>query len=215
MPEKVIPKVEDFESFKKEMNRLDFREYGIQEFKKQFQRLGLKAPRPQTGREVGFTFWANDLTIFVWTTWLAESQTIRESDAGWVVIIQEKKAVYFSHPLYRTKKFFLNLLRQAWLARWRAVNRPLCPECKKYMRIVRGLALKSRYWRCSNYADHALKKAICVDWDLNLPPEAKKYVDSARKARAKYRKKMKENGRSIYPAILRRKPWATTKPQNL
>ncbi|MEK7558488.1 MAG: hypothetical protein AAB507_01525, partial [Patescibacteria group bacterium] len=164
---KVLPDAETFVRFKKVLLKRGFREISPVEFRKDFQRLGLKAPSPREGREVGFRFWSNGLEVVVWTTFLAGEGRAREEDAGWVLIKDGDKPLYFSHSLRRTKNFLRNLLWHAGIAKWRAEHRPLCPMCQKRMRIAHGKGIKSRFWACINPAFHA--KAVFLPWDHELP----------------------------------------------
>lgn len=208
MPGKVIPDVSDFLAFEREMKKRDFRRIYGTEFAGDFKRLGLVAPRPRLGRETGFIFHSNNgLTVRVWTTWLSAENTIRDVDAGWVLIADGDKAVYFSHPIHRTKNFFLNLFRQAWIARFRVINRPLCPQCNRPMMIVHGIGLKSRYWRCNVTSVFTHRKPQTLDWDFNLPPIAKKIVEELRKKRQRELMARKKEGKPIRRAILSRRPW--------
>lgn len=207
MPKKVFPGIFDFSAFESAMTECSFRRISGIEFKSDFKRLGLEAPKPRPGREVGFVFHANSLTVRVWTTWLSAERSIRDADSGWVLIVEGDEAVYFSHPVHRTKNFFLNLFRQAWIARWRVLHRPLCPECNQYMGIVRGRALKSRYWRCDIIGLHNDGKPKTLDWDYDLPPIAKKIVEKLRKKRQRTLHSEEKKGNTRRPAILYRRPW--------
>ncbi len=207
MPVKVLPDVSDLERLSYELQHLGFRLVTDVEFRKNFVRLGLKAPRPRHGREVGFEFAANGLVVWVWTTWLARECQAREVDEGWVLIADGDEAVYFSHPLHRTKNFTQNLLRQAWLARWRVLHRPLCPKCKNFMDIVRGRGLKARYWRCDRRKAHTDQKPVSLDWDHGLPKKAKKFVEASRKRRERYEKERKAEGKTLHTALLKRRSW--------
>lgn len=218
MPPKVDPEPSEFHRFAVEMRHMEFRQIGGLEFRKTFQRLGLRAPRPRSGRETGFVFTANQLEVCVWTTWIEKVQAIREIDAGWVLIKdnRRKKPDYFAGPFNRTKNFLVNLLRYSWLARWRSIHRPLCPECHQFMTITFGRALKSRYWSCVNRKQHLeSKQNVNLGWDHGLPPRAKKFVESVRKRRANYLKKLREKGKPHHLAMRRRKTWTITRPQNL
>lgn len=215
MPAKVLPDERDFKQLESELLRLGFRHVTNIEFQKDFERLDLKAPRPRPGRETGFNFTANGLTVKVWTTWLIGKNEARETDEGWVLIAAGDKAVYFSHPLHRTKNFNLNLLRQAWIARWRALHRPLCPKCKNFMDIVSGRALKARYWRCVRITAHTDRKPACLDWDSGLPKRASQYVKTLRRRRARYYAKLLKQGKKPGAAIRRRIGWKIGRPENI
>lgn len=207
MPKKVLPDIHDFLWFKRQLQKMNFRPITRIEFRKDFERLKLQAPRPRPGREAGFMFFANGLTVRLWTTWLVYEQKAREVDAGWVLICEGDRALYFARPLSRTKNFLVNLVRRAWLAKWRVLHRPLCPSCEHFMDIVTGRSLKSRYWRCNRVKLHSDGKPTFRDWDWGLPPKAKKYVRAERKRRAKYRARREAEGRQPYAAMLNRKPW--------
>ena len=211
MPQQVLPDEDDFAFLKKELEKLGFREITGVEFYNQFKRLKLKAPRRRLGKEVGFMFYANGLTVFVWTTWLRKEKRARKEDAAWVLITEGGEAPYFSHPIHRTKNFIRNLLCQAWIARWRILHRPLCPECSQFMQIVRGKGVKSRYWSCLNIGEHESKRPVRLSWDHGLPPKAKKYVDDLRKKRAAFRAKQRKAGKPAPQKIFERKPWKKSK----
>lgn len=82
MPEQHLPDAEKFLDFEKELALRGFRRISGPEFSSQFKRLGLKAPRPREGKELGYLFYANEYTVFVWTTWLEMLQVARKEDAG-------------------------------------------------------------------------------------------------------------------------------------
>lgn len=212
MPAKVILDEGSFELLEQALRQMGFRRVTDVEFRTDFKRLDLKAPRPRPGREVGFIFTANFLTVRIWTTWLAHENKAREVDESWILIVDGDKAVYFSHPLHRTKNFTLNLLRQAWIARWRVLHRPLCPECKNFMDIVRGRGLKSRYWRCGRLTAHADRKPASLAWDHGLPKKAKRFVKTLRKPRCRYVKRRRAEGKPLHVALLTRKPWQRKLP---
>ncbi len=212
LPAKVLPDEVGFAWLERELYIIGFRHINKTEFKKDFQRFGLVAPSPREGRETGFVYSINGLTVKVWTTWLSAEGRAREVDTGWVLILDGDKPVYFSHPIHRTKNFLLTLYKKAWIAKWRILHRPLCPECRQFMDIVSGPALKSRYWLCDERELHQKKKRIRLNWDSELPPKARRFVELERKARAKAKKKRMEEGRAIIPAIKRRIGWRKTRP---
>jgi hypothetical protein len=207
LPEKCLPNAEKFLDFEKELALRGFRRILGPEFSKQFNRLGLKAPRPREGRELGYLYYANEYTVFVWTTWLLKEQAAREEDAGWILIAERDKVLYFSHPIHRTKNFLQNLLMQARIARWKVVHRPLCPECLHFMSIVRGQALKQRLWKCDRKESHAGGKNRFRSWDYKLPEEAVKYLKSIRKKREKRYTALRAEGKEPHQAMLNRNRW--------
>ena len=213
MPVKRLPTLEEFSDFKQKILDQGFREILKPEFTKTFERLGLVAPRYKEGREIGFSFSANNLHVIVWTTFLAVEQKAREQDLGWVLITEGDKAQYFAHPFRRTAGFLVKLLRYAWITKFRIVNRPLCPVCGKYMKISRGSNPKSRYWLCPKNDIHNSKESMT--WDVGLGPKAQKFLDGERALRARYNKMLKKAGKPINQAMRKRKRWRVNKPQNV
>ena len=212
MPPKVYPPLEAFEQFDGDMRSIGFRGITRIELQKDFVRFGLEPPTPRKGREVGYAYHANGLTVRVWTSWLPEEESIREEDAGWVLIADGDVGVYFVPPLSRTKNFFNTLAKHAWVAQWRVINRPLCSECKKFMHIVRGRYPKQRYWICRRKNLHSDHEYEFRSWDLGgLPPRAKKFVDAVRKERRRYRKELKKEGKVVERAVFKRKGWKQTR----
>lgn len=211
MPEKLLPGSKDFLDFEGELVKRGFRRISRPEFSLQFRRLELKAPRPRSGRELGYLFHANEYTVFVWTTWLEAEQVAREVDAGWVLISGGDNVLYFSHPVHRTKNFLQNLLMQARIACWKVRHRPLCPECNHFMDIVRGRALKQRFWRCGRKELHTNGRDKSRSWDYSLPEEAFKYILPVRKRREKRYSALRAEGKEPHQAMLERKRWGKRK----
>ncbi len=207
MPKQVLPTWADFRRIRRELIRRGFKEISSYCLTTRLRQQGLKSPRRKPGREIGFIFHANGLSVFVWTTWLQEEGGAREEDTGWVLICEGDKMVYCAQPIHRTKNFTDNLLSRAWIAMWRVLNRPRCSECDQWMHIVPGKSLKSRYWLCDNRVAHYYGKCTRSDWDQGLPPAAKEYVEKFRRQRAYYRAKRQREGRPIGVAMQQRKSW--------
>lgn len=212
MPEKVLPDKEKFNLFEQEIIKEGFKRISDVEFFNSFRRLGLQAPRFRAGREIGFTFSANGLTVYVWTTFLSQIDRAREEDAGWVVIVEGDNPKYYSHPLMRTKGFLDKLLTNAKIAKERVLNRPVCPVCKAYMQIAKGRGLKSRYWKCRRI--HPVLHIESLGWDCGLSEESLDFLMVERSARRRYRKLLKKAGKVVKPAMLSRKPWSRKPWQN-
>lgn len=209
---KVLPDEEAFARFRRALLRRGFRGISPVEFKKEFIRLGLKAPSPREGREVGFVYTSSGLDVCVWTTFLAREGRAREKDAGWVLIKDGDNPRYFAHPLRRTKNFLRNLLWVACIARWRAEHRPLCPTCNGRMRIAYGKGIKARFWKCVKPAFHT--KAVSLSWDYGLPQEALDFLRPLRKRRARYYAELRKQGKKPGAAIRRRIGWKISRPEN-
>ncbi|MBI2033590.1 MAG: hypothetical protein HYT13_00620, partial [Candidatus Liptonbacteria bacterium] len=202
MPKQILPDAAAFARFRAALIKRGFREVSSVEFRKDFSRLKLKAPSPREGREVGFRFWANSLEVKVWTTFLSARGRSRESDAGWVLILDGDEAQYFSHPLRRTKNFLHNLLWFAGIAKWRVEHRPLCPVCKKYMRIRGARAFRAKLWECVSSTFH--KDPVRLSWDYELPQWAMDFLRPFRRRRARYYAKLRAEGKAPGEAARRR-----------
>lgn len=207
MPKQYLPNPEDFAEFEEELKIRGFRRLSSVEFYSEFQRLKLTAPRPRIGRELAFIFYANQYIVLVWTTWLLKEQAAREEDAGWVLITEGDDVLYFSHPLNRTKNFLHNLLMWTRIACWKVRHRLLCPECKNFMNIIRGRALKQRFWKCGRKELHPSGKNRFRSWDYGLPEEAIRFIKPIRKKRVKRYKALRAAGKKPHQAMLNRKRW--------
>jgi hypothetical protein len=86
VPTQILPTEADFDAFKEAMLKEEFRLISNNEFRNNYLRLGLQAPRKRNGREAGFVFNANNLTVFVWTTFVVAEGEARPEDSGWVLI---------------------------------------------------------------------------------------------------------------------------------
>jgi hypothetical protein len=211
VPKQVLPDESSFQAFERSLFGRGFRKITRTEFVKDFARLDLRAPSPRPGREAGYAFVANGLTVVVWTTFVESEGKARDVDTGWVLIKERDSPHYFSRPLHRTKNFLYRLLEQACIARQRVINRPLCPLCKALMRITQGKGLKSRYWSCHKPAH---SEFVALPWDHGLPTEVLQAVEKVRKTRAPYQKKLKAVGEKPGKAMLKRKGWAVGTPEN-
>lgn len=216
-PRQVLPDKKAFTGFEEKILALGFRELTHEEFVEAFQRSGFKPLGSSVGEETAFVYSAdrpdkpNDLKVFVWTTYLSWKNESRDSDAGWILITQAGQARYFAHPLMRTKNFLITLIRLAWIARWRVINRPVCPQCQRFMKIAYGWAIKSRYWRCDYRISHHPYKPVFLPWDIGMPPKAFAFLKKRRKVRRKYREGRKRAGKPNNVAMLyrlkRKKRW--------
>jgi len=226
MPVQILPSQNAFENFRAYLLKEGFREISFCEVFKTFARLGLEAPRYHPGREVGFCFEANGWKVYVWTTFVMSLQQARlraavasfgvaearKEDAGWVLITEGDKILYSTHPLRRTRYFLRRLYKYALIAKMRVINRPLCPSCQAYMDIERGKGLKSRYFICRKKAH---PKPVFTNWDIGLSAWAKDFLKDERKKRALYRKKRRADGKTVGMAMLTRKRYKITRPENL
>lgn len=203
MPRKVSIDEAAFGLFSEKMRALGFRRVEPVELSQDFARLGLVAPRPRRGKEVGFSFAANGLEVRVWTTFLASLGHERDSDEGWVLIKQGDSVRYFSRPMHRTEHFLRRLYERAQIARLRVINRPLCPECRARMQIAFGEGLKSRFYICKRTDRHVSRRPICCGWDYGLPPKALEFVRKERKRRS-----------GTGAALRKRRAWKAARPEN-
>jgi hypothetical protein len=195
------------------MEKLGFRMLTNVEFRATFERLGLVAPRPRWGKEVGFLFAAHRLAVCVWTTWLLREMRAREEDAGWVVVVQRDRAVYFGGPIHRVGNFFNRLYAEAFLAHARVLNRPFCKEHRSFLDITYGRGLGSRYWVCPHGTAHADGGLVTASWDGALPEAVRAVVETRRRQRQLSRKYRLAMGQQVNIARLIRRPWMTRYPE--
>ncbi len=213
MPTKVLFDAKAFGAFAFAMRKRGYREFSRNESKRDHWRLELEAPSPREGREVGFVYTANGLTAVVWTSYDRSLGRARDTDSGWVLIKEGDHRKYVARPMRRTKNFLHTLLTYAAIARLRVQNRPLCPICQAHMSIVNGKGFKSRYWQCTKPEFH--KRPTRLPWDVGLPSEAIKFLQTERRARARYRKKLLEQGKSPGSALKSRIGWKIGRPDNM
>jgi hypothetical protein len=217
MPKQVLPSEEDFQRMSAVLKEWGFRNYLASEVWSELRRLQLVSPRRQPGREEGFTLSANGYEVIVWTTWIQKEGRARPKDSGWVVIKRQgrTKGIYFAKR-HRTKNFVKNLLNDAWLAKTRIVELPLCPVlgCRERMEIAMGEPIKSRFLICRNRSAHPDGRTVSRDWDyaLRKRPKALRYIQQKRKRRAKYRAKRRAEGKPLHRAVITRRAWHTQGP---
>lgn len=219
MEESVISPWQSFLDFDQKMHgrNMNFRVIGKKEFRDDFNRLDLKAPRKITGREVGYIFSVkNGYTVKVWTTILAEQKKPRDkgTDVGWVVIVKgdrlEYCARYFTRPKDENyEKFFSRLLSYAWICREKILNVPKCThlDCKELMQIYRKRNTRQYFFRCTNQDVH--KDPTFESWDYAIKgkPKAMAFVEVRRKRTAQYKKMNRKKGLNPTPKAINRKVW--------
>ncbi|KKQ35164.1 MAG: hypothetical protein US50_C0023G0006 [Candidatus Nomurabacteria bacterium GW2011_GWB1_37_5] len=168
------PSKEEFAEFERKILELGYQKITNQEKHFDFDRLGLFAPegRKNEGPEVGYKFNQNHMTVKIWTSYVRKVNQVNQAsqvnqvvelkkkDSVWIVYLIGDEAVQFQR-LYRTKTFLTRLLSFARAARNRVANRPLCPENKSMMIVVKRKLKKdlvngqvvtkywrAKYWRC-------------------------------------------------------------------
>ena len=213
MPAQVLFDARAFGAFALAMRKRGFREFSRHESRRDHRRLDLHAPSPRVGSEVGFTYTANGLTVVVWTSYIRSEGRARDQDSGWVLIKEGDHRKYVARPMMRTKNFLKKLIAWAAVAKLRVEKRPLCPICQAHMGIVRGKGFKSRYWRCDRRDLHP--KPTWASWDQELPLEALRFVRSERRTRARYEKRLKEEGKQFGAALQNRLGWTIGRPDNM
>lgn len=234
MPKKVLPRYEPRREFKRTVDdflflvewllHFEFRKRTGVEMKKDFRRLGLRAPRPIRGRETGFVITINGLTVVIWSTFDEKLGKWRPKgkDQMWSLILDGDKKKY-TCPVRRTKYCLQTIINLAWIAKQRILNRPVCPHCYNLLNIIikrhehgeeeiKGVTY-SYFWGCidKSYKD----EPVFIDWDHGLTEKAKKFEEKRRAQRRRYRKKREKEGKSFGQARERRKPWIITRPENV
>ena len=216
MPASVLPNVTDFLFIRKNLLSWSYRDKNSQEIRKMIDRLGMIFPRKRKGREAGFIYSANGHDAKVWTSFLPEEGKARDAgeDYGWVLIAKGDRAVYYTVPFMRTANFVQNLCRAAWVIKWHINHIPNCRECKARMDIYQNPVTGATFYVCWRKERHENKKPKYSDWDKNLPPKAKAFVESRRKLRQNYREALKKAGKKVKPRRTTRKRAIITKSQN-
>lgn len=185
--------------------------------RKNFLRLNISAPRPIIGRESSYYYNHNGYTVILHTTYLEKEKKWRNIgiDAGWNLIAQGDKALYFARPFERTKGFIIKFLRYAAISKWKVDHRPLCPKCNAYMVIFRKINTRKYFWACFNTTRHENNSPEFLFWDYELSPDDLKFVNIRREYTQRYNAKNKKEGKKVTPAAVKRKKWVIGKPENL
>jgi hypothetical protein len=206
MPKKVLPTPEVFREIEEYLKRHGF-ESPCPESLARERTCKLVPPRRVDGRETPFVFRKNGLEAWIWTSWRKDENRARENDPAWAIIVQSNTLRYAREPIKRTAKFKENLLNWAWIV-WRRVNeRPKCRACGLFMQIAYGRGMGARFWKCSNVRAHMSGKAVCLDWDFNMPRKAKKLLKKRRRAKERYRARQRARGKDPFAARKSRKRW--------
>ena len=230
MPRRIELTVSDFKFLEREMLAMGYRLKSHRQLKIDFKRLDLSAPRKKKGREATFLYGNNFLQAVAHTTFDLDNQEWREEDLGWHLIKEKDRIKYFSKPLRRTKNFISNFLMRARVNRWRIDNRPICPECKRFMEIktrwtynheeFRWESTGQYFWGCLQKDNHQDNRLISVGWDdigpkKEIPKDLGKYVKEMRRRVASHRRREKLLGIKRRSMRFIRKAWSIGKPENL
>jgi hypothetical protein len=187
--------------------------------RKTFLRLNLSPPRPIVGRETSYYYNGRNgvYSVILHTSYLEAEKKWRNTgeDAGWNLIAEGDKPLYFAKPFKRTKGFIIRFLRYAWISKWKVDNRPLCLECHAYMDIQRKRGSRQYFWACHKKEKHTSLNPRFVLWDYGLPKKASEFVRIRRSYSSRYRSKNKKLGIVRRPAAVIRKIWHVGTPENL
>lgn len=178
------------------------------------EKTWLIAPRKITGREKLFIFRVpvnegelpNDMQVIVCTSWdiVTQKPRPRGKDAGWAFIRYKGKVKKFSKPARRTKNFAFNMYWRARTEIERVLGRPKDSE-GRYMLMERGKAMFQRFWMSIERGrDGRYEK---VELNVGLSPESMEYQKKRQKKIKKYYKKIKDEGKQIGAAALKRKKY--------
>ncbi len=206
MPKKALPTPEDFRQIENYLLRHGFESPPPEHLLKE-RGYRLVPPRRVDGRETPFVFKKNGLEAWIWTSWLRNENRARENDPAWAIIVQNDTLRYAREPIKRTAKFKERLMNWAWIIWQRVSGRPICKECGLFMDIAYGRGIGARFWKCGNIHRHTSGKVISLDWDFNMPPKAKKLLEARRRAKEKYRKERRAQGKDPFAARRKRKKW--------
>ncbi len=189
------------------LSSLGMKETSVRELTKS-DNVRLLAPRSIVGREKIFIFSLHGMEVIVCTTWDVTTQKPRPrgSDAGWVLIRYKGKVKYFARPVRRTKSFAHHLYWRARIAIERITARPKDTFSGNFMLLEKGKYLFQRYW-VSMRPDPKTGRFEKQSFNQGLSDESLDYKKKIDKARRKYAKKLKAQGKSPGKAMLRRKKW--------
>ncbi len=167
--------------------------------------------RSQTGIECCLKYQpkASPVMVIAWTTYVAGNQTVRTSDAAWVIIVDSatKQPLLFSFPMHRTKNF-LTTFRKYIAAFIELVDtwpKP-CSTCSTPLTIkqVPGVLL-GKTFACPQ--GHYVRGWIYQ----NISETHRKFLESRYRAYDRYRKHEIEQGRVSVPRVFIRA--GTLKPK--
>jgi hypothetical protein len=214
MPKQVLLSEEQFTEMAAQFTgqEMQFRPLPVSEYAHDEKRLGLVAPRTRRkeGVQEKFVFHARGYTVVVHTTFVRTLRACRPVDTARVLIVCRDTVLYMSRDIRRTKHFARRLLAIAWIARWKVMHRPCCPECGAHMDIAHK-KYRKYWWTCTRVREHGKGKPIHLDWDAGLPEKALAFLEKARTQSRKYRARRIKAGKEPFAALRKRKAWTRTK----
>lgn len=219
MPKKVLPTEQEVKTLLRGLEKLGFDQIGSSLYMKNIERLGLQPPRTQEGREISFSYFANNYEVVVHTTLGVDTNLPAEQDAAWVLIRQADEVLFYSPRLHRTKNFVSTLLLWAEIAQTLVKERPLCPECKAFMHLRKGKKHPLYTWLCTKTEQHE-RSLVHSDSMMNLifsklSSKAQKYLKIYKSKYVHYQKELVKKGLQAGKATQTRKKWRVSHPNNL
>lgn len=208
MPRKYIPSSDAFTEFFKDITkRLGCKLVSVREVVDWVESIPATEPlsrykQSQTGMETGYKYTnpKSPVDVVIWTTYVAGNQQARQSDAGWVLLIERatRKPIFFSFPIHRTKNFLATLTRYIEVFIELADNWPApCAKCSSTLTIkpVAGVLLGKTFACPQNHRVHG--------WVYQGLSEAnKKFLEDRYRAYAKYRDALAQSGAQATPRVL-------------
>lgn len=155
----------------------------------------------QSGIELCLKYMRPDHSVMViaWTTYVAGNESVRNSDAAWVIIVDTatRKPLLFSFPMHRTKNFLEKLEHylRAFIELVNTWPNP-CKVCGKPITIKQvPNVLLGKTFACPN--GHPLRGWIYQ----NLSEKNRKFLEVRYRNYDRYLKKNAESGKQVTPRV--------------
>jgi hypothetical protein len=209
-----------FEAFAERLIKRGFRIVPERE-KKDYQIVEELVPPKGRKKRLGQTILVfnhiSGLSVIVLTTFNMQTASLlhKGSAQAWVLIVEagKKNPSYFSTPIRRTGKFWNKLLQMTIICHQRVVSVPIC-KCNCYMSVaMNSKAIGARFWRCKHEENHIGEKLPTADWDIGISKKGMATLQKKRKARDKYRKSRRAQGKDPNHSRFNRKRWSKKSPK--
>lgn len=184
---KAKPDAAEFYRLVDMMRQEGFHRISPREMRDDRYRYGVRSITYDPGREEGFRYTQNGYTVRVWSSFVEATQTYKEHDYGFVLIVRDKGnfVAYWGRLIRRTKNFTDNIFMLGRKCKQVVQGVRPCPDegCRHLMHIVPGRAGKGRMYACINDVFHGRGKGPTMSIDSGLTEDMKAYALQQRAAR--------------------------------
>ena len=213
MPKKIIFTALEYRGFTALLKEHGYVELGSIEESRYLQKQGIDIENPprhqQIKEQILVLYTMSGFRVIIRTTAKAQPFKVASSDAGWIIIENEKgNAVVFRQPFHRTLNFLQNMLDYAQIFKILLLNMPLC-TCGSEIEFFKT-GLRNYSIRCKMHEialDH-IDPVDMYDFVLMYLPKRLRHVVNVKRSKDAYNKSLaNKKGKVFGQRVIERNRW--------